>query len=218
MDSTGQSSSYLFSKCALIDWGRDKIAAILQTIFSNVFSLFENGLILIVTSLNLAFKDLIDHESTLFKTMKPLSDLMVAYFTDIYIYVSLGLSELMYHNIGEVATIYESLFQAHYSDSHLKVLNEIDLMWLTQILIDYKSTMVQILASCHQASNHYLNQCWRSYMTPYDITIEQFSHDDVNKWKYFPRYWSFVRRISHTKASDAEPWCFLWSVAEQTIV
>ena len=43
-------------------------------------------------------------------------------------------------------------------------------------------------------------------------------HDDVIKWKYFPRYWSFVQGIhqpqvnSSTKASDAELWCFLWSV------
>ena len=39
------------------------------------------------------------------------------------------------------------------------------------------------------------------------------SHDDVMKWKHFPRYWSFVRGIHQwipcTKASDAELWCFL---------
>ena len=40
-------------------------------------------------------------------------------------------------------------------------------------------------------------------------------HDDVIKWKIFPRNWSFVRGIHrsrwipHTKASDAELWCFL---------
>ena len=42
-------------------------------------------------------------------------------------------------------------------------------------------------------------------------------HDDVIKWKHFPRYWPFVgeftghRWIPLTKASDAELWCFLWS-------
>ena len=45
-------------------------------------------------------------------------------------------------------------------------------------------------------------------------------HDDVIKWKYFPCYWPFVpgihwsRWIPRTKASDAELWCFLWSMAE----
>ena len=46
------------------------------------------------------------------------------------------------------------------------------------------------------------------------------SHDDVIKWKHFPRNWPFVRGIHRsrwiprTKASDAELWCFLWSVSE----
>ena len=45
-------------------------------------------------------------------------------------------------------------------------------------------------------------------------------HDDVIKWKHFPRYWPFVRGIHRsrwiprTKASDAEPLCFLWSAPE----
>ena len=45
-------------------------------------------------------------------------------------------------------------------------------------------------------------------------------HDDVIKWKHFPRNWPFVRGINqsrwftHTKASDAELWCLLWSASE----
>ena len=41
-----------------------------------------------------------------------------------------------------------------------------------------------------------------------------------SKWKHFPRYWPVVRGIHrsrwipHTKASDAEFWCFLWSASE----
>ena len=38
-------------------------------------------------------------------------------------------------------------------------------------------------------------------------------HDEVIKWKHFSRYWPFVRWIPHTKASDAEFWCFLWSTS-----
>ena len=39
-------------------------------------------------------------------------------------------------------------------------------------------------------------------------------HDDVIRWRHFPRNWPFVRGIHrsrwipHTKASDAELWCF----------
>ena len=45
-------------------------------------------------------------------------------------------------------------------------------------------------------------------------------HDDVIKWKHFPRYWPFVRGIHRSpvnsphKASDAELWCFLWFMPE----
>ena len=45
-------------------------------------------------------------------------------------------------------------------------------------------------------------------------------HDDVIKWKHFPRNWPFVwgihrsRWIPPTKASDAELWCFLWCASE----
>ena len=48
-------------------------------------------------------------------------------------------------------------------------------------------------------------------------------HDDVVKWKHFPRYWPFVRGINRswwipsTKASDAELSCFLWSAPEWTV-
>ena len=49
------------------------------------------------------------------------------------------------------------------------------------------------------------------------VGLRDSPHDDVIKWKHFPRYWPFVwgihrsRWIPHTKASDAELWCFLWS-------
>ena len=46
-------------------------------------------------------------------------------------------------------------------------------------------------------------------------------HDDVIKWKHFPRYWPFVRGIHRwiplTKASDEKLWCFRWSPPEQTV-
>ena len=50
--------------------------------------------------------------------------------------------------------------------------------------------------------------------------MEDRIHDDVIKWKHFPRNWPFVRGIHrsrwipHTKASDAELWYFLWSAPE----
>ena len=48
-------------------------------------------------------------------------------------------------------------------------------------------------------------------------------HDEIIKWKHFPYYWPFVRGIhqspvnSLTKASDAEFWCFLWSLLNKRL-
>ena len=56
-----------------------------------------------------------------------------------------------------------------------------------------------------------------------DCMTRCLDHDDVIKWKHFPRYWPFVRGstdlrwISLIKASDAELWCFLWPASEITI-
>ena len=49
-----------------------------------------------------------------------------------------------------------------------------------------------------------------------------FCHDDVIKWEHFPRYCPLCGEfIGHwwiplTKASDAELWCFLWSISKQS--
>ena len=45
--------------------------------------------------------------------------------------------------------------------------------------------------------------------------------DDVMKWKFFPRYWPFMRGIRRspiplTKASESGLWRFLWSAHERT--
>ena len=57
---------------------------------------------------------------------------------------------------------------------------------------------------------------WRSF---YNLAINillDYLHDDVIKWKHYPRYWPFVRGIHRWpvdcphKASDAELWCFFF--------
>ena len=39
---------------------------------------------------------------------------------------------------------------------------------------DGKSTLVQVMASCHQATSHYLKQCWLRSILPYNITGPQW--------------------------------------------
>ena len=73
------------------------------------------------------------------------------------------------------------------------------------------TTWLQILSGSNGVQDH-----WR-YIGPPAIGI---IHEDVIKWKDFPRYWLFVRGIHRSpvnsphKASDAELWCFLWPASE----
>ena len=99
--------------------------------------------------------------------------------------------------------------------------------WIPRNPFDYKWTIV-----------HYnLSPCWPRSISPYGFTRPQCVnhlcfvvkvweilssrytwHDDVIKWKHFPRYWPLVRGIHRwiprTKDGDAELWCFLWSTPE----
>ena len=43
------------------------------------------------------------------------------------------------------------------------------LRWMPQDFSDDKSTLVQVMAWCRQATSHYLNQCWPRSQTPYGI-------------------------------------------------
>ena len=74
-----------------------------------------------------------------------------------------------------------------------------------------------------------VRECWKTVLDVRNIDrvickiphlhCPCMTHDDVIKWKHFPRYYlcgefTGPRWIPHTKASDAELWCFLWSAFE----
>ena len=48
------------------------------------------------------------------------------------------------------------------------------LRWMSLDLIDDKSTLVQVMAWCRQATSHYLSQCWPRSMSPYGVTRPQW--------------------------------------------
>ena len=51
---------------------------------------------------------------------------------------------------------------------------EIALTWKPQDLTDDKSTLVQVMAWCRQATSHYLSQCWPSSLSPYGVIRPQW--------------------------------------------
>ena len=46
--------------------------------------------------------------------------------------------------------------------------------WFSPDLTDQKSTLIQEMAWCHQATSHYLNQCWSKFLQPYGVTRPQW--------------------------------------------
>ena len=51
---------------------------------------------------------------------------------------------------------------------------EIALIWKPQDLTDDKSTLVQVMAWCRQATSHYLSQCWPRSLSPYGAIRPQW--------------------------------------------
>ena len=52
---------------------------------------------------------------------------------------------------------------------------EIALRWMQLHLSDDKSTLVQVMAWCRQATSQYLNQCWPRSLPPFSAT----SHNEL---------------------------------------
>ena len=51
---------------------------------------------------------------------------------------------------------------------------ETALIWMSLDHTHDKSTLVQVMAWCHQATNHYLSQCWSRSMSPNGISRPQW--------------------------------------------
>ena len=66
-------------------------------------------------------------------------------------------------------------------------------------LTDDKSTLVQVMAWCHQATSHYLNQCWSRSPTPHGVDRPQWVNGNniifkcCNKWQLNGMlYWTLL--------------------------
>ena len=69
-------------------------------------------------------------------------------------------------------------------DAILKLQFSISFYWLVsshRLRIMPKSTLVQVMAWCRQATSHYLCQCWPSSMSPYGVTRSQWVKCDINR-------------------------------------
>ena len=67
-------------------------------------------------------------------------------------------------------------------------------MWLN--LTDDKSTLVQVMAWCRQATSHYLSQCWPSSMSPYSVTRPQWVKEPGHQ-----RAWHWSNQLKYSFSS-----------------
>ena len=65
---------------------------------------------------------------------------------------------------------------------------EIAIRWLLLDLTDDQSTLVQVMAWCHEATSHYLSQCWPRSVSPYAVTRPQW----VNQQRAGPPFTNTV--------------------------
>ena len=62
---------------------------------------------------------------------------------------------------------------------------EIALIWTSLDFTDDQSTLVQVMAWCHQATSHNLSQCWPRSLSPYGVTRPQW----VNPYPLWLFHW-----------------------------
>ena len=76
---------------------------------------------------------------------------------------------------------------------------EIALKWMSLDLIDDKSTLVQVMAWCHQATSHYLSQCWPRSLSPYGVTRPQWVNPECAE--FYPLQTKYLYRQSQNPKS-----------------
>ena len=65
------------------------------------------------------------------------------------------------------------------------------LRWMIQDLTDDKSTLVQVMVWCRQATSHYLSQGWPRYISPYVAIRPQWVYTETVKlvWVRLKMIW-----------------------------
>ena len=76
---------------------------------------------------------------------------------------------------GTCASNFKSVILEHvFRIKFVSTFCEIGLRWMPQNTFDDKSTLVQVMAWCHQAASHYLSHCWPRSILSSGITRPQW--------------------------------------------
>ena len=81
---------------------------------------------------------------------------------------------------------------------------EIALIWMLLDLTYEKSTLVQVMAWCRQATSHYLSQCWPRSLSPHGVTRPQWVNI-LTLYRYISTIVSsqFILSVSHIIYTDS---------------
>ena len=93
--------------------------------------------------------------------------------------------EPLTHSLMQIGinTLAPGRFQFHFRKAILKlslvdygwgISYKIAFRWMPLDLTDDKSTLVQLMVWCRQATSHYLSQCWPRSLLPYGVTRPQW--------------------------------------------
>ena len=94
-----------------------------------------------------------------------------------HIYVSLSLNELILNLLDPGGCGFNLkcvMFKCIVVISFISISSAIAFRSMAQDPTDEKSKLVQVMAWCHQATSHYLNQCWLRFVAPYGVTRPQW--------------------------------------------
>ena len=80
---------------------------------------------------------------------------------------------LTHRPLGDFNDIFDIWMTIFFKFDCWGISNRIALRWMTLGLTDAKSTLAQVMARCHQATSHYLIQCWPRSRLPYGVTRPQ---------------------------------------------
>ena len=97
--------------------------------------------------------------------------------------IDLVLTEYFGHSTRIVNSLAPGRFEWKFRQAIFKSILVIDgwtiscwivLNWMSLDLTEDKSTLVQVMAWCRQATSHYLSQCWPRSVLPYDVPRSQW--------------------------------------------
>ena len=80
---------------------------------------------------------------------------------------------LTHCGLGDFNEILDEYFSSQLQWLMAEISREIAVRRMSLDLTDDKSTLVQVMAWCRQATSHYLSQCWPRSLSPYDVTRPQ---------------------------------------------